>query len=120
MAERVCLGAITGAHGVRGKVKVKPFTENPDDVGSYGPVTDEAGTRSFTLQVVGWAKEQVVVRLEGSIDGTSYSPLISNTITENGNYIYNILGSPVKKIRANFFKETGGTNAVVQFDVAAN
>ena len=65
MAELVCLGAITGAHGVRGQVKVKPFTENPDDVVSYGPVTDEAGTRSFTLQVVGRAKEQVVVRLEG-------------------------------------------------------
>ncbi|MCR9176229.1 MAG: ribosome maturation factor RimM [Alphaproteobacteria bacterium] len=65
MAERVCLGAITGAHGVRGQVKVKPFTENPDDVGSYGPVTDEAGTRSFTIQVMGRAKDQVVVRLEG-------------------------------------------------------
>lgn len=65
MADRVCLGAITGAHGIRGQVKIKPFTENPDDVGSYGPVTDEAGTRTFTLQVMGRAKEQVVVKLEG-------------------------------------------------------
>ena len=27
-SDRVCVGAITGAHGVRGLVKIKPFTED--------------------------------------------------------------------------------------------
>ena len=62
---------------------------------------------------------EVVVRLEGSIDGTRFGPLISNCITKNGTYIYNITGSPVKYVRARFFSETGGTDAVVRLSFAA-
>ena len=65
MSARVCLGAITGPHGVRGLVKVKPFTEVPEDIAAYGPVEDETGTRRFTLRVTGEAKGQVIVALEG-------------------------------------------------------
>lgn len=65
MGARVCLGAITGPHGVRGLVKVKPFTEVPEDVAAYGPVEDEAGKRRFTLKIAGSAKGQVIVALDG-------------------------------------------------------
>ncbi len=65
MVDRVCLGAVTGAHGVRGLVKVKPFTENPDDVAAYGPVEDERGDRRFTLEVAGRHKDAVIVRVDG-------------------------------------------------------
>ena len=64
MADRVCLGAVTGAHGIRGLVKVKPFTENPEDVAAYGPVEDEPGTRRFALTVSGQHKETVIVQVE--------------------------------------------------------
>lgn len=65
MSARVCLGAITGPHGVRGLVKVKPFTEVPEDVAAYGPVEDETGNRRFTLRVTGAAKGQVIVAVDG-------------------------------------------------------
>jgi len=65
MSARVCLGAITGPHGVRGLVKVKPFTEVPEDIAAYGPVEDEAGTRRLTLRVTGSAKGQVIVAVDG-------------------------------------------------------
>lgn len=68
MADRVCLGAVTGAHGVRGLVKVKPFTENPDDVAAYGPLEDERGSRRFTLAVAGHHKDTVIARVEGVTD----------------------------------------------------
>ena len=68
MVERVCLGAVTGAHGVRGLVKVKPFTENPDDVAAYGPVEDEPGGRRFELAVTGRHKDGVIVRVDGVAD----------------------------------------------------
>lgn len=68
MADRVCLGAVTGAHGVRGLVKVKPFTENPDDVAAYGPVEDEPGGRRFALAVTGRQKDAVIVRVDGVTD----------------------------------------------------
>jgi len=61
----------------------------------------------------------VVVRLDGSIDGTNYGPLISNTITRNGTYVYNITGSPVKYVRGNFLSELGGTDAVVRLSFSA-
>jgi 16S rRNA processing protein RimM len=34
---RICVGAIAGAHGVKGLVKIKSFTEEPDGVAAYGP-----------------------------------------------------------------------------------
>ena len=40
---RVLLGVVIAAHGIRGEVKVKTFTESPDGLGAYGPLTTEAG-----------------------------------------------------------------------------
>lgn len=65
---RVCLGVIAGPHGVRGLVKVKSFTEVPEDVAAYGPVTDEEGGKRWTLETVGQAKGAVLVRLAGVKD----------------------------------------------------
>lgn len=65
MTDRVCLGAVTGPHGVRGLVKVKPFTEQPSDIAAYGPVEDEDGARRFTLRPEGEAKGQLIVRIDG-------------------------------------------------------
>ena len=48
--DRICVGVIAGAHGVRGGVKVKSYTEIPEDVAAFGPVTDDAGNR-FPAQV---------------------------------------------------------------------
>lgn len=65
-SSRVCLGVITGAHGVRGTVRVRPFTAEPEAVSAYGEVSTEDGTRHFGLTVVGRApKAQVLVQLTG-------------------------------------------------------
>ena len=53
---RVCLGVIVGAQGIRGEVRIKPFTAEPEDVGAYGPVTDEPGEKTLRLSVRGRAK----------------------------------------------------------------
>lgn len=68
MTPRVCVGAIVGAHGVRGQVRVKSFTADPADVAAYGPVESEDGTRRFRLQVMGEAKGLVIARLDGVAD----------------------------------------------------
>ncbi len=62
---RVCLGAIAGAHGVRGAVTIKPFTQDPDGVAAYGPVETEDGSRVFDVKLVGHAKAGVTAKLEG-------------------------------------------------------
>lgn len=69
MPDRICVGVIAGAHGVRGLVKVKSFTADPPDVASYGPVWDEAGGRSFRLALRGSAGKGVVLAaIEGVND----------------------------------------------------
>lgn len=51
MTERICVGAIAGAFGVRGEVRLKSFTTMPDDIASYGPLWSEDGKRSFTVRL---------------------------------------------------------------------
>lgn len=65
---RLCVGVITGAHGVRGQVKIKSFTEFPEDVASYGPVEDRSGKRRFALDIAGETRGQLIVRVEGVRD----------------------------------------------------
>lgn len=64
----VLLGAVAGAHGVRGAVKVKTFTAEPADVAAYGPLTDAAGTHTFRLTVERVLPGAVIARLAGVAD----------------------------------------------------
>ncbi|WP_298915889.1 ribosome maturation factor RimM [uncultured Algimonas sp.] len=43
-----CVGAVAGAHGVHGNIKVKAFTADPAAFAAYGPLLDERGERLFT------------------------------------------------------------------------
>ena len=43
---------MAAAHGIRGQVAIKAFTEDPADVAAYGPVTTDDG-RTLTLKVTG-------------------------------------------------------------------
>lgn len=61
----VCVGIIVGAHGVRGAVKVKSFTENAEDVAAYGPLSDQRGARRFVLTPIGMARGNVLAAIEG-------------------------------------------------------
>ena len=64
----VCLGAIAGAHGVRGEVRLESFTANPADLTAYGPLSDETGRRHFVLTPRGSARGRLIARIEGIED----------------------------------------------------
>lgn len=79
-------------------------------------------TKDYTLIVtVANKNTNVIVRLDGSIDGTNYAPIIAEqTITVNGSYSYSVSGRPVKFIKPVFVSESGGDNsATVTFSLAA-
>ena len=79
-------------------------------------------TKDYTLLVTVTDKNtNVIVRLDGSIDGTNYAPIIAEqTITANGSYSYSVSGRPVKFIKPVFVSESGGDNsATVKFSLAA-
>jgi 16S rRNA processing protein RimM len=66
--DRVLLGVIVGPRGIKGELRIKSFTEVPEDVAAYGPLTDKAGRQTYPLQVTGVAKGVVVGRLPGVAD----------------------------------------------------
>ena len=64
----VCVAAVAAAHGVRGALKLKCFTEDPASVGSFGPLLDEAGRELLTIRVIAPAKGGVIAVAEGITD----------------------------------------------------
>ncbi len=64
-SDRVCLGAIAGAHGVGGAVRIRSFTTEPADVVAYGPVSDEDGKRVFEIEIIGEAKGVMLAQISG-------------------------------------------------------
>ena len=65
MAERVCVGAVAGAFGVAGEVRLKSFCAEPADIATYGPLSTEDGTRSFDIRLTRPVKAGFAARLSG-------------------------------------------------------
>ena len=60
----VCVAQVASAHGLRGLLKLRCFTERPEDVAAYGPVFDQSGRR-LELEVIGPAPGGVLARGQG-------------------------------------------------------
>lgn len=61
--QRVCVGAIGGAYGVRGEVRVKSFCAVAEDIERYSPLTSEDGSQNFHLSLIRPAKNGFVARI---------------------------------------------------------
>ena len=61
----ICIGAFAGAHGVRGDVKLKSFTEQPDAIFSYSDIYNGAGGSKVSLKKVRANKDGFVARVDG-------------------------------------------------------
>lgn len=65
MSDLICVGAIGGAYGVRGEVRVKSFCSEPSDIADYSPLTTEDGSRSITLTLLRPIKNGFAARIGG-------------------------------------------------------
>ena len=75
MAAAILLGVVTGAHGLKGEVKVKTFTETPGRLGEYGPLHAMDG-RAFVADAVRVTDTATaVVRFKGIADRASAEAL---------------------------------------------
>jgi 16S rRNA processing protein RimM len=45
----ICIGAVAGAFGVTGEVRLKSFCSDPSDIASYGPLSSADGSRQFRI-----------------------------------------------------------------------
>ena len=62
---RVIVGAIAGAFGVRGEVRLKSFCAEAADIAAYGPLTTEEGGRSFDVTLTRPVASGFAARLTG-------------------------------------------------------
>ena len=65
MTDRICVGAIAGAFGVRGEVRLKSFCSDPADIATYSPLTSEDGTRRFEVSLTREVTGALGARIKG-------------------------------------------------------
>jgi 16S rRNA processing protein RimM len=65
VAAPICVARIGAAHGVRGAVKLRTFTEDPLAVKAYGPLLTKDGARQFEVTHAREAKGHLVATLKG-------------------------------------------------------
>ncbi len=62
---RICVGQFAGAHGVRGLVKLRSFTAEPEAIFGYAPLMEKDGDRVFIITLKSTAKDHFLVAVEG-------------------------------------------------------
>jgi 16S rRNA processing protein RimM len=107
-SDRVCLARIATAHGVRGAVRLRCFTERPEDVVAYGPLSDRSGRRQFELRLIGHAQRGVIAAIEGVHDRDAalalrglelYVPRAALPSTEPDEfYVDDLIGLDVRRV----------------------
>lgn len=61
----VCVGAIAGAFGVRGEVRLKSFCATPAAIADYAPLYTEDGSRTFDVSLRGSVPNGLAAKLTG-------------------------------------------------------
>jgi len=62
--DRVLLGDIGAAQGLKGEVRIRSFTEEPGDIVAYGPLEDEQG-RAIAIASLRATPKALIARIEG-------------------------------------------------------
>lgn len=60
---KICVGKITGPHGLRGLVRLRSFTENPEAIATYPLVDAEGVSRRVSLRTA--MAEEFIAEVEG-------------------------------------------------------
>lgn len=77
MTQRILVARIGAPHGVRGEVRLFPFTGDPAALLDYAPLTDAEGRRAFTIAALRPGKDHFVARLKG-VDDRNAAEALTN------------------------------------------
>ncbi|MFT4132137.1 ribosome maturation factor RimM [Labrys sp. (in: a-proteobacteria)] len=72
----VLLGVFGAAHGLKGEIRLKSYTEEPLAIANYGPLLTKTGRR-IKLATVRQAKDVLIARVEGVGDRTGAEQLVN-------------------------------------------
>ncbi|MBK1795577.1 ribosome maturation factor RimM [Devosia sp. WQ 349] len=67
-SNRILLGKIGAAHGIKGEVRIISHTEDPEAIGSYGPLDTDRPGLVITIEKARLSKTVLVARLKGVAD----------------------------------------------------
>ena len=76
--DRILLGRIAGAQGLRGEVKINSFTADPEAIAAYGPLTGADG-RQFVIERVRHLKGGTVVALLAGVKDRGAAEALQGT-----------------------------------------
>lgn len=61
----ICIAVITSAHGIRGAVKIRSFTSNPEDIENYSPLYNVDGSKEYNLKILSDTGDLFIAEIEG-------------------------------------------------------
>ena len=68
---KVCVGTVSGPKGLDGSLRIRSYTQQPEDITSYGPVSDKTGNILYDIHILRSTKKG----LEVKISGIEFGPL---------------------------------------------
>lgn len=74
----LCIGKIIGAHGIRGEVKIHAYTEEPEALERYAPITDKLGKCIFKIKIRSSNKDILIAAVDG-VSSRNEAELLKNT-----------------------------------------
>ncbi|MBT5186779.1 MAG: 16S rRNA processing protein RimM [Kordiimonadaceae bacterium] len=122
-SDMVCLGAVFGAAGVRGAVRLKVFTEQLNSISDYGPLTvfgpEFPKGKKFPVKILHNVKGGVAVKLQGVDDRDLADALKGSKLyidraalpeikNDNGFYFEDLVGLLAKDENDNVFGKIDG------------
>ena len=66
--DKLCVGIITKAHGIKGHVCVHSYCDNPSDIFDYQPLMNANGNQQFKLKSVGTVREMFIAAVNDVTD----------------------------------------------------
>jgi 16S rRNA processing protein RimM len=63
--ERLLVGEIGAAQGLKGEVRLRSYTQAPADIAAYGPLQDETGAKLIEIEHVRVTPKAVIARIKG-------------------------------------------------------
>ena len=67
MTDRVIVGAIAGAFGVHGEVRLKSYCADPQDIAAYTPLYTDSGRSFAQVVLTGQTNNALIARISGIV-----------------------------------------------------
>lgn len=61
----ICIATITSAHGIKGEVKIKSFTEDPFAIEQYSPIYTNNKQETLNISITGTKGDTLIAKIDG-------------------------------------------------------